>query len=125
MIELDLGADGVAHLRLRPPQSAADEGLYLAALGRIGRLQHPFALLVDIAGYRHLTREGELAQAAWAKATRTHLNATCRALAIVRENPDPRTLRSFGRFWTFPLLVTADREEALRFVRAHLAGRPA
>ena len=122
MIELAIGVDGVVHLSLRPPQLDEDEGRYLEALGRIGALQQPFAMVVELAGYRHLTREGEVAQAAWAKATRRHLNATCRALALVRESPHPRTQQSFSRFWSFPVQVTADRADAFRFARAHLAG---
>ena len=121
MIELDPGADGVVHLTLRLPQEDADEDRYLDALDRIGRMSGPFAMVVEIAGYRHLTRAGEVRQAAWAKATRSHLNRACRALAIVRADPDPRTRASFQRFWSFPVHVTADRAEGFAFVRRHLA----
>ncbi|BBK32824.1 hypothetical protein EDC65_4563 [Stella humosa] len=121
MILLEIDQDGIVRLALRLPQEEADEGRYLDALRTIGELERPFALLVEIAGYRHLTREGEVAQAAWAKATRSHLNRMCRGLAILRENPDPRTLSSFQRFWSFPVQVTADRAGALAFLRGHLA----
>lgn len=122
MIGLDLGRDGILRLHLEPPMEDADEERYLEALERIGTLPGPFAMLVEIDGYRHLSRAGELRQAAWAKATRQHLNAACRALAIVRARPDPRTQASFGRFWSFPVHVTADPAEARAFLVRHLAG---
>ena len=122
MIGLDLGADGIVRLHRDPPMADADDERYLAALERIGLLAGPFAMLVEIDGYRHLSRAGELRQAAWAKATRQRLNGACRALAIVRANPDPRVQASFGRFWSFPVHVTADPAEARAFLARHLAG---
>lgn len=122
MIELSVGDDGIVRLHLEAPVEEADEERYLAALERIGTLAGPFAMLVEIDGYRHLSRAGELRQAAWAKATRQHLNRACRALAIVRAQPSPRTQASFGRFWSFPVHVTADPADARAFVARHLAG---
>ncbi|BBK35902.1 hypothetical protein STAQ_09800 [Allostella sp. ATCC 35155] len=122
MIGLAVGGDGIVRLHLEAPMEEADEERYLAALERIGTLAGPFAMLVEIDGYRHLSRAGELRQAAWAKVTRQHLNRACRALAIVRAEPNPRTQASFGRFWSFPVHVTADPTEARAFLARHLAG---
>lgn len=120
MISLTISGDGLVHLRLCPPHADTDERDYLDALDRIGALQEPYAMVVDIAGHAHMTREGELRQAAWAKATRSHVAKTCRALALVRETPNPRSQQSFARLWSIPVHVTADRDDALQFAMSHL-----
>ncbi len=119
MVSFDL-RDGIVDLRLQPPYAETDEGAYLAALHRIGELDAPYAIVVDIAGGAHLSREGEIRQAAWAKATRQCISGACRALAMVRENPNPRSRQSFERLWSIPVHVTRDRAEALAFASRHL-----
>ena len=121
MVRLDVKGDGIVHLRLCPPHAETDEGAYLDALDRIGIIATPFAMVVDIAGHAHLSRDGEVRQAAWAKATRAHISRTCRALALVREVPNPRSQRSFAKLWSIPVHVTTDSDEAMRFATDHLA----
>ncbi|MBN9221516.1 MAG: hypothetical protein J0I79_26530 [Mesorhizobium sp.] len=120
MISLEMHEGGIIDLRLYPPHAETDEADYLDALDRIGRLDGPYAIVVDIAGSSHLSREGEVRQAAWAKATRQRISTSCRALALVRENPNPRTRQSFERLWSIPVHVTRDREEACQFAARHL-----
>jgi hypothetical protein len=126
MVSFEMHESGIIDLRLYPPHAETDEADYLAALDRIGRLDGPYAIVVDIAGGSHLSREGEIRQAAWAKATRQRISTSCLALALVRENPNPRSRQSFERLWSIPVHVTRDREEARQFVARHLdtAGRP-
>lgn len=126
MVRLEMHEGGIVDLRLHPPHAETDEADYLAALDRIGDLDGPYAIVVDIAGNTHLSREGEIRQAAWAKATRERISTSCRALALVRENPNPRSRQSFERLWAIPVHVTSDREEARRFAARHLetAARP-
>ncbi|MCM5553888.1 hypothetical protein [Pleomorphomonas sp. NRK KF1] len=120
MISLSIGGDGVVHLRLCHPRGEGDEQDYLDALDRISSIQAPFVMIVDLKEPGHLSREGELRQAAWAKATREHIAVTCRALALVKEKPSERSRRSFERLWSIPVHVTNDRDEALRFALHHL-----
>jgi len=121
MVRFEMHEDGIVDLRLYPPHAETDEADYLTALERIGSLDGPYAIVVDIAGSAHLSREGEIRQAAWAKATRQRISSSCRALALVRENPNPRSRQSFERLWAIPVHVTRDREEARRFAAGHLA----
>ncbi|RUV22789.1 hypothetical protein [Mesorhizobium sp. M7A.F.Ca.MR.245.00.0.0] len=120
MVRFEMHKDGIVDLCLYPPHAATDEADYLEALERIGNLDGPYAIVVDIAGSTHLSREGEVRQAAWAKATRQRISSACRALALVRDNPNPRSRQSFERLWAIPVHVTSDREEARQFAAKHL-----
>jgi hypothetical protein len=120
MVHFEMHDDGIVDLRLYPPHAQTDEADYLSALDRIGHLDGPYAIVVDIAGNTHLSREGEIRQAAWAKATRQRISSSCRALALVRENPNPRSRQSFERLWAIPVHVTSNRDEAHQFVARHL-----
>lgn len=120
MISFSIRGDGIVHLHLCPPYAETDEESYLAALDRIGEIERPYAMVVDISGHVHLSREGELRQAAWAKRTRMQISTHCRAVALVRETPNPRSQQSFARLWNIPVHVTSDGEEAMRFATDHL-----
>ncbi|MDO9417771.1 hypothetical protein [Pararhizobium sp.] len=120
MISLTIRGDGLVHLHLCLPHQDADEDEYLDALDRIGAIETPFVMVVDISGHRHLSRDGEIRQSAWAKRTRAHISGTCRALALVREKPNPRSQQSFARLWSIPVHVTNDSEDAFAFALAHL-----
>lgn len=123
MIDLKIGGDGIVHLRLCPPTLDQDEQDYLDALDRIAEVKEPYVMVVDLREPGHLSREGELRQAAWAKATRAHIASTCRALALVREKPSARSQQSFARLWSIPVHVTSDRDDAMAFAVAHLEKR--
>jgi hypothetical protein len=120
MVRLEAEAGGIVTLGYHPPYGADDEPAYLAALDRIGHWPGPFALLAVLGHGDHLSAAGERSQALWFKATREVMNRHCRALAIVRAVPGPRTAEVFGRLWTFPILVTADQAAARRFLEGYL-----
>jgi hypothetical protein len=120
MIELSINGDGIVHLRLCQPRSETDEADYLDALERISEIDEPYVMVIDMKEPGHLSREGELRQAAWAKATRAHIARTCRAVSFVREKPSERSQRSFERLWSIPVHVTSDSGEAMCFARDHL-----
>lgn len=121
MVRLDVKGDGIVHLQLCPPHAEGDEAQYFMALETIGALTKSYAMVVDISGHSHLSREGEIRQAQWAKATRTQISRCCRALALVRDKPNPRSQRSFARLWQIPVHVTSDINEAMEFARTHLS----
>lgn len=121
MVRLDMEGDGIVHLRLCPPHTESDETEYFRALETIGALSAPYAMVVDISGHSHLSRDGEIRQAAWAKATRSQISRCCRALALVREQPNPRSQQSFARLWKIPVHVTSDPVEAMAFAKTHLS----
>lgn len=120
MVRLEAEAGGIVTLGYHPPYGAGDEGDYLAALDRIGRWPQPFVLLAVLGHGQHLSAAGERAQALWFKATRETMNRQCRALAMVRGQPGPRTAEVFGRLWSFPILVTADEAAARAFLEGYL-----
>lgn len=121
MVRLETGAGGVVTLGFHLPYAAGDERDYLAALDRIGRWPHPFALLAVLGHGEHLSAAGERAQALWFKATREAMNRQCRALAIVRAEAGPRMADVFGRLWSFPVLVTADEAAGRKFLEGYLS----
>lgn len=121
MVRLDAEAGGMVILGFHPPHAAGDEADYLAALDRIGRWPHPFALLAVLGHGEHLSAAGERSQALWFKATREAMNRQCRALAIVRAGAGPRMAEVFGRLWSFPILVTADAAAARGFLKGYLS----
>ncbi|KQV12245.1 hypothetical protein ASC97_13890 [Rhizobium sp. Root1203] len=120
MVRFEETGDGLVHLLLCPPHADTDEADYFRALGLIGMLDKPYAMVVDIAGHSHLSREGEIRQAAWAKETRAQVSRFCQALALVREHPNPRSQQSFARLWSIPVHVTSDRDDAIAFALSHL-----
>jgi hypothetical protein len=120
MIRFAQTGDGLVHLHLCPPHAQTDEADYFRALERIGMLDEPYAMVVDISGHSHLSRDGEIRQAAWAKATRAQVSRFCRALALVREQPNLRSQQSFARLWSIPVHVTSDRDEAIEFAHSHM-----
>ncbi|WP_426232593.1 hypothetical protein [Pararhizobium sp. DWP3-4] len=120
MVRLDMEGDGIVHLHLGPPHAESDEAAYFAALETIGALTGAYVMVVDISGHFHLSRDGEIRQAQWAKATRAQVSSCCRALALVRDKPNPRSQQSFARLWQIPVHVTSDLGEAMEFARTHL-----
>lgn len=121
MLRLSEEGEGIVRLELGDPPSDRDEADYIAALEAIALRRSPFALVVELSGGRKFSHEGERAQALWFKRTRAAMDATCRACAIVRPTPTAAMQNTFSRLWSFPVLVTADREEGLAFARRHLA----
>ena len=111
---------GIVHLLLSPPWTDGDEDAYRAALETVGERAGPYALVVEMRGHMHLSREGEVWQSLWAKRTRAQVSACCRAVGIVRDDPTERQRQSFARLWGLPVLATRDAEAAFAFVRAHL-----
>ncbi|MCR4264863.1 hypothetical protein [Nitratireductor sp. ZSWI3] len=106
------------------PAERNDGARYIEALEEIAGETAPFALLVAFDGRLDLDHEHRRAQNLWFKATRGKMNATCRAVAVLRENPTPEMQRTFSGLWTFPVLVTRSRAEAETFLATHLpAGR--
>ncbi|MCF4166586.1 hypothetical protein L2U69_13110 [Zavarzinia compransoris] len=121
MISLEAEPGGLLVLRFGPPYGPDDEGGYLAALERISALADPFALMVVLGGGPGLSRDGERAQALWFKRSRNHIEACCRALAMVRPQVTPRMSEVFGKLWRIPLTTTDDEGAARRFLAPFLA----
>ena len=121
MVVFEHGPDNISRMHVREPEEAGDPAAYLAGLDRIGSMTAPFGMIVDIAGHLHMSHEERKAQNLWFKATRAHMNATCKAAAIVRLEPTPEMQATFAGLWTFPVLVTGSVEAAETFVRSHLA----
>ncbi|MBU8539844.1 hypothetical protein [Falsiroseomonas tokyonensis] len=118
MVRLDTEAGGLLRLALDVPTMPTDEADYLAALHRIGAQPGPFVLLARFAGQAMLSQAGERAQALWFKATRAHMNETCRALAMVRPGKaGSRSAEVFGKLWTFPVAVFEEEDAARAFLR--------
>ena len=111
---------GILHLLLSPPWSGGDEQLYCAALEEVGDHAGPYAMVVEMRGHMHLSREGEVWQALWAKRTREQVSTRCRAVGLVRDAPTERQRQSFARLWNLPVLATKNAGEALAFARHHL-----
>lgn len=108
-------------LRFQPPYGPEDERGYLEALGRIGDCAPGFVLLAVLGGGASLSRESERAQALWFKATRNHVNANCRAIAMVRPGANARMTATFSKLWSVPLDAFTDEQSARAFLAQHLA----
>ncbi|WP_265516722.1 hypothetical protein [Nitratireductor luteus] len=102
------------------PVGKDDPDRYIAALNEISGAAGPFVLLVAFRVPLDLAQEQRKAQNLWFKATREKMNATCRAVAIVRVNPSEEMQRTFSGLWNFPVLVTEKTDDAKPFLAAHL-----
>ncbi|MBS7698369.1 MULTISPECIES: hypothetical protein [unclassified Chelatococcus] len=107
-------------LHFLPPYAAEDERLYLDALGRVGRHAQRFALLAVFGGSARLSQAAEREQALWFKATRSHFNSLCQAIALVRPGASEKMATTFRRLWSIPLEVFEDEAEARLFLARHL-----
>ncbi|UUP16575.1 hypothetical protein [Nitratireductor thuwali] len=105
------------------PVGKDDPDRYIAALHEISGPSDPFVLLVAFRMPLDLAQEQRKAQNLWFKATREKMNAMCRAVAIVRDNPSEEMQRTFGGLWSFPVLVTGKTDDADRFLAAYLPER--
>ncbi|WP_426954218.1 hypothetical protein [Muricoccus radiodurans] len=125
MVILEDEPSGIVTLRFAPPDAPGDEADYLAALRRIGERDRPFALLTVFTARGKLSPAADRESALWFKATRAHLNAICRALAIVRPGDPARSAEVFGKLWTFPVGVYEVEAEGRAFLAPHAPGRAA
>jgi hypothetical protein len=118
MVDLEI-AGSLLTLRFLPPYADTDERDYLDALVRIGEHVEPFELLAVFAGGGKLSAAGEREQALWFKATRDHISARCRAVAIVRPGADKKMEETFQRLWPLPLVALEDEGAARAFLAEH------
>lgn len=103
-------------LRFLPPYRETDERAYLDALAVLSSITAPFALLTIFQGGRKLSVAGEREQALWFKASRAHMNAHCRGLAIVRPAAAPRMKAAFSKLWRFPVEIFQEEVEAWAYL---------
>ena len=124
MVSLEAESGGLLTLRFGPPYAAGDEGAYLEALDAIAARAAPFALLAVFGGRGRLSPAGERSQALWFKRTRADMEASCRALAVVRPGDPGRSAEVFSRFWSFPITVSETEAEGRAFLADHWPVRP-
>jgi hypothetical protein len=118
MVDLDI-ARNLLTLRFLPPYTDTDERDYLDALVQIGQHDQPFELLTIFGGGGKLSVAGEREQALWFKATRGHISAHCRAVAIVRPGANRKMEETFQKLWPMPLVVLDDETAARAFLAEH------
>lgn len=112
--------EAILSLIVDEPVGSDDPDRYIAALHEIAGETSPFVLLVAFRASVDLAQEQRKAQNLWFKATREKMNAMCRAVAIVRDNPSEEMRRTFSGLWSFPVLVTDKTDAAELFLAAHL-----
>lgn len=119
MVDLEI-AGSLLTLRFLPPYTDTDERDYLDALVRVGQHAQPFEFLILFGGGgRKLSVAGEREQALWFKATRKHVSAHCRAVAIVRPGANEKMQATFQKLWPMPLVAMEDEAAARAFLAEH------
>lgn len=118
MVDLEI-AGSLLTLRFLPPYTDTDERDYLAALVRVGQHAQSFELLTVFGGGGKLSVAGEREQALWFKATRSHISAHCRAVAIVRPGANRKMQETFQKLWPMPLVAMEDEAAARAFLAEH------
>lgn len=119
MVDLEI-AGSLLTLRFLPPYTDTDERDYLAALVQVGQHARPFEFLILFGGGgRKLSVSGEREQALWFKATRKHVSAHCRAVAIVRPGANAKMQETFQKLWPMPLVAVEDEAAARAFLAEH------